>query len=497
MSESPYRKLEDRFRRLAALRDAEAILHWDWSAMMPSGAAVGRSGQLAELKAVQHGLLASPETADLLAAAAGENLDGWRKANLREMKRRWVHASALSETLVAALSRAASACETVWRASRPAGDFAAVAPSLEALLALVREAAAAKGEKLRMSHYDALLDAYEPFARAQEIDAEFSSLKAFLPDFLAQVLERQAQKPEPLRPQGPFPADRQRRLCARLMKALGFDFDHGRLDVSLHPFCGGAADDVRITTRYDVDDFTSGVMGALHETGHALYEMGLPKEWRGQPVGDALGMAVHESQSLLIEMQVCRGADFLSFAAPLMAEALGGDGPAWTAENLTGLYAHVAPGFIRVDADEVTYPLHVILRYELEKAMIAGELEVSGLPAAWNDGMKRLLGLTPPSDREGCLQDIHWFGGDFGYFPTYTLGAMAAAQLFEAARESGAAIGDGIRRGDFAPLRAWLGANVHCKGSMPTSKELMIQATGRELDPEAFQRHLKARYLPF
>ena len=312
---------------------------------------------------------------------------------------------------------------------------------------------------------------------------------------MGQVLERPQGEPDVIVPEGPFPAERQRVLAVRLIEALGFDFDHGRLDESLHPFCGGIPDDVRITTRYDEDDFTKSLMGVLHETGHALYERGLPTAWRGQPVGRALGMSIHEGQSLLIEMQVCRSAQFMAFAAPVMGEVLGGSGPAWGAENLRRLYARVAPGFIRVDADEVTYPAHVMVRYRLEKALIEGDLKLAELPAAWNEGMQRLLGLTPPSDREGCLQDLHWYDGAWGYFPTYTLGAMTAAQLFDAAKRDDGAIVDGIGRGDFKPLMAWLGANVHAKGASVPAHELLRQATGRRLDAEVFKTHLRARYL--
>jgi len=404
-------------------------------------------------------------------------------------------ATAFSEELVEALSRACSACEMVWRQARADADFKAVLPNLETLLGLVREAAAAKSEKLGLIPYDALLNQYEPGGSAEAIDAVFADLESFLPPFLARVLERQAEKPAVHVPQGPFPAATQRKLGMRLMEALGFDFDHGRLDESLHPFCGGTPDDVRITARYDESDFTSGLMAVLHETGHALYERGLPKDRRGQPVGEARGMGLHESQSLLVEMQVCRSADFITFAAPIMRDVFEGSGPAWESENLTRLYAKVAPGFIRVDADEVTYPLHVILRYRLERAMIEGDLEPRDLPDAWNEGFEKLLGLTPPDDGLGCLQDIHWYDGAWGYFPTYTLGAMTAAQIYQAACDADPAIAAGIPNGDFRPLFAWLVENIHGKGSLNTAPELLTQATGRPLDASAFKAHLERRYL--
>ena len=496
MSETPYSRLENLFRRLGAIADAEAVLHWDQATMMPRGGAGARAVQVAELRAVGHAMLSAPETGDLLdAAEAGNGLDAWQAANLHHMRRNWTHATALDETLVRALVEAEAACETAWRTARPNADFAHVLPSLQGVLDLVREAAAAKSGKLGLSPYDALLDQYEPGARAADIDPVFDDLEDFLPGLLADVLAAQGAAPEAHPPPGPFPLGQQRALGMKFMEAFGFDFDHGRLDVSLHPFCGGVPEDIRITTRYDEDDFASGLLGVLHETGHALYDRGLPPDWRGQPVGDAIGMAVHESQSLLIEMQVCRSRPFMDFAAPHVAEAFSGVGADWEAENLHRLAIRVQPDFIRVDADEVTYPAHVILRYRLEKAMIEGAMEAADLPAAWNQGMERSLGITPPSDREGCLQDLHWYDGAWGYFPTYTLGAMMAAQLFQAADQADGTIGEGIGRGDFTPLLAWLGENVHAKGSLLTSDQMLTAATGRPLDTAAFKAHLKRRYL--
>lgn len=495
MAETDYAALHDRFRRIGALRDAEAVLHWDLATMMPKGGAQARGEQLAVLKSLRHGMLVAAETGERLQAAAQDvTLDPWRQANVREMRRLWAHATALSEPQVEALSRAATSCEAVWREARADSDFPRVLPYFAKLLELVREAAQAKAERLGLSPYDALLDEYEPDGRAADIDALFADLASFLPDFLPRVLERQAQAAKPAEPRGPFPIEAQQATALRLMQSLGFEFDHGRLDVSLHPFCGGTPDDVRITTRYDEADFRSALMGVLHETGHALYERGLPAEWRGQPVGEARGMVLHESQSLLIEMQVCRSKAFLEFAAPLMREAFSGSGPAWQPDNLYRHYTRVEPGFIRVDADEVTYPAHVILRYELERAMIGGDLAPADLPGAWTDGMRRLLGLTPPDDRRGCLQDIHWYDGAWGYFPTYTLGAMAAAQIFAAATAAAPQILDEIARGDFATLLGWLRCHLHGKGSLASTRDLLIEATGRPLETTAFRAHLYRRY---
>jgi carboxypeptidase Taq len=263
----------------------------------------------------------------------------------------------------------------------------------------------------------------------------------------------------------------------------------------LHPFCGGSTNDIRITTRYDENDFTSALMAVLHEAGHALYEQGRPEAWQHQPVGEARGTSLHESQSLLIEMQAGRTWEFIEFLASLTRDAFSGEGPAWDVDNLHRIYTNVEPGLIRVDADEVTYPAHIMVRYELETAMIAGDLAVADLPVAFNDGVRELLGLTVPNDRLGCLQDIHWPAGSFGYFPTYTLGAMMAAQFFAAACDAQPEILPALARGDFLPLAAWLKAKVHGVGSFLETDDLLTAATGRHLDAAVFQRHLERRYI--
>jgi carboxypeptidase Taq len=492
-----YRSLEQKFARLGAINDVIGVLNWDTETTMPDGAADSRSEQLSTLEGMAHGLLAAAETGDLLQRAeeTADALDDWQGANLREMRRAYLHAAAVPEDLVEANSRAVSRSVMAWRQARKASDFAAMLPYLAEVLNLQRQIGAIKGEALGLSPYDALLDGYEPGMRQSKIDGLFAALRAELPGLIQAAQARQQSLPSVQALTGPFPIDSQRRLGERLMTAVGFDFDRGRLDVSLHPFCGGATDDVRITSRYNEDRFISGLMGVLHETGHALYEQGRPAAWRRQPVGSARGMALHESQSLLIEMQACRSRAFTEFLAPLLREAFQCEGPAWSAENLYRHLTAVKPGLIRVDADEVTYPAHVLLRYDLEKALIGGDLRLADLPAAFNEGMKELLGLDVPNDGLGCLQDIHWPGGSWGYFPTYTLGAMAAAQLFDAAGRADPDIPMAIGRGDFEPLRSWLRINVHAKGSLLEMDELLIAATGQPLSAETFQKHISTRYL--
>jgi carboxypeptidase Taq len=491
-----YRELEQRFRQIGAIGQAISVLHWDTAAIMPSGGAAARAEQLATLRLIQHQHLVAPEIEAMLAEANAQTdeIGEWQRANLREMGRQWLHATAVPGTLVEAESRACSDCEAVWRRSRLEDDFAAVLPGLERILLIEREIATIKAERLGTSPYEALLDQYEPDASVAEIDRLFDEITGFLPDLIEDAMNRQAALP-PAPACGPFPIETQRRLAMRLMERIGFDFAHGRLDISAHPFCGGTPDDVRITTRYNENDFARALMGVLHETGHALYQRGLPVEWRLQPVGRARGMAMHESQSLLLEMQVCRSRGFLTYAAPIIREAFGVAGSHWEGDALYRRQTRVRRGFIRVDADEVTYPAHVILRYRLERAMIAGDLKPAELPAAWAEAMREFLGVVPDTDREGCLQDIHWYDGNWGYFPTYTLGALIAAQLFDAARRDIPELTQAITEGEFGRLLGWMRERVHSKGSLLSTAQLVEAATGRPLGTASFERHLRDRYL--
>ena len=492
-----YSRLEAVFRELSVMRDVIGMLDWDRATLMPPGGGAARAEQTALMQRLRHERLTAPEVAALLdeAESGTDRLDEWQAANLREMRRLWVHAAGVPAQLVVAESKARAACEAKWRTARRDDDFAAVLPELETVLGLVRDVAAAKASVLGCAPYDALLDRFEPGARSESLNAILEDYASFLPDFLEAVLARQAARGNPVMPDGPFPVAAQHRLARRMAEAVGLDFASARLDQSEHPFSGGVPDDSRITTRYNPNDYGDGLMAVLHETGHAMYERGLPRAWRYQPVGAARGMALHESQSLLVEMLVSRSREFYAWAAPIMRGLFGGSGPAWEAENLYRLATRVERSLIRVDADEVTYPAHVILRHRLEKALLSGDLAVQDLPGAWRDGMQGLLGIVPSNDRTGCLQDIHWYEGIFGYFPTYTLGAFAAAQIFAAARAALPDLPDAIAQGDFAPLIAWLRPNIHEMGSLLSTDALLLRVTGRPLGSDAFKAHLRARYL--
>jgi carboxypeptidase Taq len=494
---SAYQLLEAKFKRSAAINNAMGILFWDQETMMPEGAAQPRAEVLAELSLMVHEIETDPSLPDLIdqAEQQGDELNAWQRANLREIRRLYLHANAMPADLVEKTVHACSQCAMAWRECRPANDFKRLAPSLEALFNLKREEAIIKSELLDMTPYEALLDQYDPGRREAQVDAIFDDLADFLPGFIPDVLERQAAGPEILQPQGPFPVAAQERLSRAVMEVFGFPFDHGRLDTAAHPFSGGADGDLRITTRYAEDDFTKSLMAVIHEVGHALYENGRPAEWRGQPVGNSRDMTLHESQSLLLEMQAARSDEFIAFLAPKAREILGGSGPAWEDDNLLRMYRRVQPGLIRVYADEVTYPLHVILRYKLEKAIIADEIAIGDLPGAWDDMMERYLGIRPDSDSDGVLQDVHWPEGLFGYFPTYSLGAMAAAQVFAAAKRQEPDVLPGLARGDVKPLFAWLDTNIRSQGCLFGPDELIERATGSPLGTEAYKASIKARYL--
>ncbi|MBN8904165.1 MAG: carboxypeptidase M32 [Rhodospirillales bacterium] len=494
---SAYDRLSDRFARIATIGEAASMLSWDAAAMMPAGGGAARGDQLAVLAGLAHRELVAPEVGDDLAAAAEEvaPADAWRSANLALMRHAYVRATALPADLVEAQARANSACEKVWREARRTSSFALVQPQLEEVVRLVRETATALAPVLGLSPYDALMDGYQRGIGAADVAPVFAEYERFLQRALPDAEARQAARPAPLRPTGPFPIETQEAFCRSLSARLGLDFSHARLDRSAHPFSCGSPTDVRITTRYTEEDFTQSVLAVVHETGHALYERGLPPEWARQPVGEAAGMAAHESQSLIVEMQACRSDPFLSWIGRELHATFGGDPAPYEPVNLARLWRRVDRGFIRVEADEMTYPAHVILRFRLEQALVSGDLAVGDLPGAWNDGFRALLGLVPPDDARGCLQDIHWYDGAIGYFPSYTLGAMGAAQLMAAARRALPDLDAALAEGDLSPLLGWLRTHVHALGSRLGFNELLEAATGKRLDPSDFTAHLTARYL--
>ncbi|HUX74066.1 MAG TPA: carboxypeptidase M32 [Steroidobacteraceae bacterium] len=496
MALTPYQQLEQEFRRLHAFRGALSLLRWDAAVMMPRGSADVRGEQLAALETEHHALLTTPKVARLLerAEAAAMQLDDWPLANLREMRRQRDHAIATPQSLIARLAKATARAEVSWVEARNAGDFKLFAPHLEEVVHLVRDKAALLGQARGLAPYDALVEVYTPGISTADIDTIFKALSRKLPGLIQEAIDLQARRPLlPLT--GKFTVARQRQLATDVLKAMGFPFDRGRLDESEHPFTEGVPGDMRVTTRFDLQDPFSGLLGAVHETGHALYDLGLPQPWRDQPVGRDRGLALEESQSLLFEMNLCRSPSFAQYLRPLLEKHLQVAGPAWQEDNLYRHLIHVRRSLIRMDADELTYPAHITMRYELEKKILDGALAVADLPEAWNASLEQRLGLRPSNDVEGCLQDIHWAVGHFGYFPSYALGAVIAGQLNEALRNARPELDREIAAGSFAGVLDWLRDQVHGVGARLPVKELILQATGKPLSASAYLRYLENKYL--
>jgi carboxypeptidase Taq len=358
----------------------------------------------------------------------------------------------------------------------------------------VREKAGHLAGKLGCSPYDALLDEYDPGQRASKIDPLFTTLKEFLPGMIEQAIHLQERKPL-LKIDYAVPVERQRKLGRMVMKQLGFPFEYGRLDESLHPFTEGTAEDIRITSRFAEDNFLSGLMGVLHETGHAMYDYGLPSNWFLQPVGRDRGMTIHESQALLLEMMIGRSREFFEYAAPHIVRTFQVSGPEWTEENLYRLSTHVRKSFIRMEADELTYPLHVIMRYEMEKEIFDGRISLKNLPDIWNENFRQIMGMCPQTLQQGCLQDSHWVQGYFGYFSTYMLGAMTASQLFHAMLRKQPETLSQISLGNFEPLFAWLKDHVYRYGAKLSPQELVQKGTGETLGSQCYLTYLQNKYL--
>jgi carboxypeptidase Taq len=496
MALSPYQQLEQEFRRLHAFRGAASLLRWDAAVMMPRGSADVRGEQLAALETECHALLTSPRVSRLIerAQANESQLEDWQLANLREMRRERDHSIATPLSLVSRLAKATSRAEVRWIEAKEQRTFALFAPHLEEVVALTRDRAQVLSKALGLAPYDALIDEFSPGFLGAEIDQLFRVVSRRLPSLIREAIELQSTRP-PVPIAGRVGAARQRTLAIEVMKALGFPFDRGRLDESTHPFTEGVPGDVRITTRFDAQEPFVGLMGVLHETGQAMYDLGLPEAWRDQPVGRDRGMALEESQSLLLEMVIGRSRPFIAYLRPLLEKHYGVTGPEWELENLYRTLTTVRRSVVRMDADELTYPLHIMLRYELEKRILDGSLAVRDVPEAWNEGFDQRLGFKPANDAEGCLQDVHWAIGSFGYFPSYALGGFIAAQLYESLRNDLSSLDEQIAAGQFGGLFEWLQQNVHGVGARVSSQELIRNATGKPLSAAPWLRYAEAKYL--
>ena len=498
---TPYGQLLAQMRELAVWSSINSTLGWDQEVMMPPGAAALRGEQAAVLSELMHERRTSAALGDLIARCEGDAelmADPDAAANLRNLRRDYDRATRLPTELVREVAEVSTLAMHAWREAREKSDFPAFAPWLEQLVKLNRDTAEHLGVPQGGELYDALLENFEPGMRAAELDRVFGELRAGLVPLIRELTEG-GTPPDTGWMSIPLDVETQAAFNHGVVERMGFDFHGGRLDVSTHPFCEGAGPgDTRLTTRYDATQLLSALHGTMHETGHGLYEQGLPKEQRfGQPLAEAASMGIHESQSRMWENFVGRGRPFWEWALPELQRRV--SDPAVAALGVDtvfrGLNA-VRPSLIRIEADEATYNLHIMLRFDLERAMLKGDLPVSELPGAWNDRMQSDLGMQVPDDRRGVLQDIHWSMGAIGYFPTYTLGNLYAAQLWSAITAALPQLEDELRRGEFSGLLGWLRENVHGHGRRYTAAELCQRATGRPLSHEPLLRYLEGKLRP-
>ncbi len=494
--QSAHEELLARARKQALLGSCSAVLGWDEQTYMPAGGAALRGDQMALLAGLQHEQATHPRIGELLAITAGSSLaadpQSDAAANLRELARDYKRGLKLPQALVEELARTTSLAQSEWVIARSTNDFVRFKPWLEKIFELKRqESACLRSATEGGSAYDPLLDEYEPGAQASALETLFQTLKAELVPLVQTVVERTRGSAGEAVLKRLFPRDRQRIFAEAVAAGVGFDFTRGRLDETAHPFCSGfGPGDCRITTRFDDRHFNDAFFGVLHEVGHGLYEQGLEQVHFGSPLGEAVSLGVHESQSRLWENAVGRGRPFWRYWHPLARrifhEALGGV----SLDAFLAAVNHVEPSLIRVQADEATYNLHIIIRFELERALLEGDLLVDDLPAAWSERYAALLGVVPKTDAEGCLQDIHWSAGLIGYFPTYTLGNLYAARLFRQAKLDLGDLDSSFAAGDFSPLLAWLRAKIHRHGRRHPPAQLIDQAAG----PASLVESLRQKY---
>jgi carboxypeptidase Taq len=483
----------EKARELAVIHSSAAVIGWDQETYLPPAAAKFRADQLAWLSSRAHELATSEAwKSDLEAAEATDaSTDFKLTANLRELRREFDRATKLPVELVARDSIASSLAKHAWADARERSDFSSFAPHLETLLGIAREKAELWG--YTNEPYDALLEGFERGTSTAAVANLFDAIRPAVRETAARAVENSAAH-APRLPAGPYPVAAQQRFNARIAEAIGFDFQAGRIDTTTHPFCTTLGPrDVRLTTRYMESDFTSSLFGVLHEAGHGLYEQGLPAEDFGLPSGGAVSLGIHESQSRLWENHVGRSRTFWEQWYPAAQESFPQLAGFPLEKFLRYLWrAEFSP--IRVEADEATYDLHILLRFELERRMVSGSLKVAAVPAAWNELFRDLFGFAPKDDRHGCLQDIHWSMGGLGYFATYTLGNINSAQLFAAARKD-PSVAAAVDRADYLPLLGWLRKSVHAHGATLDPAELIRQATGSRPTTDAYLVHLKSRYL--
>ena len=487
-----YERVMEIYREVSDLYGALALMGWDQETYMPPRGAASRGRQLATLSGMAHERITSNEIRTELEFAQSESLAPDQEVNMREIARHSDRAVKIPVTLVKALAETSSAAIGVWIKAREENDFPAFAPWIGKLVTLQRETAEAVGYE--DEPYDALLDEYEPAATTKETAAVFDSIRGPLVD-LVQRIETSGVKPRTDFLERNYSVEDQRRMGIMAAERMGFDFEAGRLDISPHPFCTHmSVNDVRLTTRYTETLPTQSFYGIIHEAGHGLYEQGHDPVHEGTPRGSSVSLGIHESQSRLWENMVGRSRAFWQFFFPEFSAIFPENAADVSVEEVYAAVNEVKSSLIRVEADEITYNLHILLRFEIERGLFTDEFTANDLSAVWNEKMETFLGIKPPDDRDGVLQDIHWSHGSFGYFPTYTLGNLYAAQFYQAAERDLPDLADQIARGELLPIRDWLKRNIHLPGMTYRAGELVERVTGEPLTADYFLAYVHDKY---
>ncbi|MEF8873103.1 MAG: carboxypeptidase M32 [Candidatus Thermoplasmatota archaeon] len=493
---SPFEELLEISNRLRNIQRALYLLAWDERTYMPKGAVEGRSESKAELSRLYHERLTSEKTKRCIKKLNKESkqaeLDKVQKAAVREMTRDFERKYKVPDELIEKMSKASTKAQSAWEVAREKSDFEHFLPHLEKLVELKKEAAEYIGYE--NEPYDAHIDEFEPGFTAEKINNIFEPMKNELSSIVSEILSTEVKPGEGAFEGKKFSIEKQRDFCHRLAEELGYDYDHGRLDKAVHPFTMGMDDDVRITNRYSEENITS-IFSLMHETGHALYEQGLPSDWYGHPLGRRISMGYHESQSRMWENFVGRSREFLDYVFPKLCEEF----PKLEDVSKEEFYRRVnrvKPTFVRVEADEVTYNLHIALRYDIELGLFRGEIEPEETKVVWENKMEEYLDVRPEDPSKGVLQDVHWSTGQFGYFPSYALGNLYAAQIFHTAEKEIDGLKEKIAEGDFESLRNWSRENIHKQGRMYKAEEMTKNLTGEELNEEYHIEHLEEKYKP-
>ncbi len=486
-----YKKLKKLFEEQSLINDISGILNWDMATYMPENSRKQRIKQITKLYDYKKNIFNVIKKNEFFQKVNEFQLNEFDKINFELMKNKFDYFNSIPTDKLKKKAKLSIECEGLWREAREKSNFNIVKNSFAKLVELIKEESEILSQIKNKKKYDCLLLKYDRSLDSNKLLKLFNRIEKFIKKNLPLIIKKQKniELNDYLNEQEQF------KLSKIFMKHLGFDFSRGRIDKSLHPFCGGGTQDVRITTRFSEDDSFSCFDALMHETGHALYEQGLPKKWAYQPIGSAGGMSLHESQSLFIEMQIIKSLPVSQFIQKTLVDKIGKNPSIWSSEVIYNLRNNVKPGFIRVDSDEVHYPLHIIHRFNIEYKIIEEDAKVENLPDLWNEEFSKILRLDVNNDKNGCLQDIHWYGGDFGYFPTYSIGAFVAAQLAFKVRKKFIDFDLNLEEGNFKPIIKWLRQNVHSKGNLYKIDELLTESTEENLSLKYFENHIIGRYI--